>query len=302
MRAGCARQRHELKGRHGVGLLGGTAKHELGIGRGRSPVTESLRQPKRRGRSRQEIGPQCDGALIAGERFVDPTLLLEIEGEGVKRVGRVGVDLGPAAKAGLGFRRPAESLQRGSQMVPDVDERGIEPRCFAERGNCWFVFAGQEERIAKVVVGAIVVGSELDRLAIVTDPFLDHPASLQDVSEVVVARGVTGIELQRAPVRRDGVARSPHILEHVAEIGVVNRVVRVALDGAPDQADRRIEIVVSEAHEPEQMRGIRMVWIIRKQPLINRGSVIQPAGAVQLERLIQQGCVRLHEGTSYKEG
>src|ERR1700693_1427592 len=141
------------------------AKHELGIGSGRGPVTESLGQPERRGDCRKEIGPQCDGALIASERLVDAALLLEIESEGVIRVGGVGIDLDPATKAGFGSRRPPQSLQRGSKMVPDVGEPGIEPYRFAERGNGIFTLAGQEERIAKVVVSAIVVGPEVNRPA-----------------------------------------------------------------------------------------------------------------------------------------
>ena len=66
------------------------------------------------------------------------------------------------------------------------------------------------------------------------------------------------------------------------------RSLHLVLDGIADQTDRRIDIIVSKAHKPEQVRRIRVSRAIRKQLLVNRASVIQPASAMQLERPIQQ--------------
>ncbi|HEV8256896.1 MAG TPA: hypothetical protein VGR42_07980 [Casimicrobiaceae bacterium] len=204
----------------------------------------------------------------------------------------MGVDLNPTTKARFGFRVPTKSLQQCSKMVPSVCELGIERCRFAERGNGLFLLPDQEESVAKVVVSAIVGRPEGDRRAIVANPFFNHPACLQGVAQVVVELGVSGIQRQRAPVCCDGVSQLPRILKDIAEIGMVNRVVRIVLDRTPDQTDRRIEIVVSQAHKPEQVRCIRVSRVIRKQLLVNRGSVIQPASAMQLERPIQQGGIR----------
>src|SRR5258705_9899244 len=102
------------------------AKHSVGIGCGRLPVTKPLAQPKRGGHCRKEIGSQCDRALIAISRFGEELLCLEREGEGEKCVGRAWVDPNPTTKARFGLRVPAESLQHVSKMVPTGGELGIE--------------------------------------------------------------------------------------------------------------------------------------------------------------------------------
>ena len=60
----------------------------------------------------------------------------------------------------------------------------------------------------------------------------------------------------------------------------------------PDQADRRFNVVVPKANEPEEVRCIGVFRAPGEELLVDRAGVIQTAGAMQLERLIQQCGIR----------
>ena len=86
-------------------------------------------------------------------------------------------------------------------------------------------------------------------------------------------------------------ARSARFLEgaHRSETGRNAHPGRVRVQ---EQTDRGIDIFVSKAHEPEQLRYTGIFCVIGEQMLVSRARVIQAACPMQLERPIQNRGIR----------
>src|SRR5262249_53943216 len=121
---------------------------------------------------------------------------------------------------------------------------------------------------------AIVARPQRNRLPIVLDCLVELPERLQRVAEVVVDFGVTVMQLERAPVLDNGLARASGIPQDVAEIPVIDRIVQIPRDRVADQANRRIEIPVTEVYESQQMRRVGMRGIFGEQLPVDRSGFI----------------------------
>ena len=120
------------------------------------------------------VGVLCQHRVEAGQRLVDPALILECDAEVVVRFGKVRIKLDGPAVAGLGFR---EAPQRA-------------------------------QGVAQVGVGAGVIGRLGERPSIGGDGGLEFTLGAQRDTQIVAALPVSGLEPEHAGVALDGLVET----------------------------------------------------------------------------------------------